>query len=102
MATAGPAAGSLKSDLCLAYVTCARTTGCGAGPEEECYCGAGVPINTCLINGGAGVCRAEAEAAGESTDAISVAERFVDPAFALGNASRLLRCDRQFCATECL
>jgi len=101
-AASGPAAGTPKAQLCVAFLTCAYEHHCAVNGAEECYCGAGVPINTCLTQGGSGVCKAQAEAAAESTAALTIAERFVDPAYAIGNAARLLRCDADFCASDCL
>lgn len=41
---------------CRAVVECGQTNGCKG---TECYCGVGVDINTCLMNGPMGPCRNE-------------------------------------------
>jgi len=99
-AAAGPGAGAAKSVLCASVIQCARESGCAAEAAETCWCG-DVEANTCIQGGAAGPCRAEIEAAAETTDGMTIATRFVDPAYALGDAIRLLRCDQEACAAAC-
>jgi hypothetical protein len=100
-AVEGPAAGQPKRELCASVIECTRTTGCAASAVEECYCGAGVDPLVCLTGGASGVCKAAFEAAAESSDGFVVAERFVDPQFAVGNAVQLLGCGRDLCQAAC-
>jgi hypothetical protein len=100
-AAAGPAAGQPKRDLCAAVIACVRVSGCASSAVEDCYCGPGVDPLACLTGGAAGVCKGAFEAAAESTDGFEVAERFVDPQFAVGSAVTLLGCDRDLCSSAC-
>jgi len=111
IASEGPAAGTPKNELCVNYLECAAGRpaevggpSCGAEIESDstlCYCGPGFSEDpaSCLLPGAAaGPCMADAAAAAESTDAPTVAERWVNPAYAIGNANNLLRC---IAATGC-
>lgn len=116
-AVSGPAAGTARSELCVAFVDCVHDSGCAywdpksddnAGNDEEglyvtlrCYCGAGVDPITCMANGGEGACKSEAEAAAETTDAVEIAEVWGDPhnGLAIGQATTWLLCDEQYCQT---
>jgi hypothetical protein len=84
----------------VGVLDCVKSSGCAATTIEECYCGAGVDPIACLTGGARGACKAQIEAAAEETDPVKISERFVDPGFALGNANRLLQCDKEFC-TPC-
>ncbi len=87
--------------LCGLYVECAIDSGTAAVSDAAPYCGQ-ASINECLLLGGTGPCVPEAEAAGETGDPLTVAERFVDPAYPLGDGTRYLRCLRANCARDCL
>ena len=100
-AAAGPAAGTAKRQLCLDVLSCIRTSNCASGQIEDCYCGPGVDPIGCITGMANGVCKARFEAAAESTSGITVSERFADPNFAVGNAVRLLQCDKEFCTAAC-
>jgi hypothetical protein len=49
-----------------------------------------------------GACRAEVEAAAESTDPFDISARFTDPSYGLGDAQALLDCMGINCADLCL
>ena len=77
-AAAGPAQGMNKSNLCMAAVACVRQTGCAEpdGDVSKCYCGpdrASQENGDCYIKGlGTGACRAQFEAAAETTDSMEM------------------------------
>jgi hypothetical protein len=99
--TVGPGAGSTFNDLCLKVLQCARKTGCAASDPEACYCGQGVSDVVCLGNP-AGPCRAEFEAAAESSHVSDVIDRLSDPSFPVGAAFNLLRyCEVPICGASC-
>ena len=102
MAQDGPAAGTAKNELCTAIVDCAKNTGCSASAFETCYCGDASIVDCQQGVGVNGVCKAEIEAGAETTDAATIAARFVNPEFAVGAAAGWLRCDLANCADECL
>jgi hypothetical protein len=86
---------------CTALLACVRTKHCApAGDVQPCYCGTATDIG-CLGGGGNGLCKAEVEAAAQSTDPGAIAERFVDPAFPVGRAANLIGCDHDSCSTKC-
>jgi cysteine-rich repeat protein len=111
----GPAAGQLRSTLCLKLVKCMRTSGCaeaaGAplrqGLLESCYCGIGT---TDCDTGGpdnmgnpVGACRKEVENAAESKSPSEVSVRFTTPELASGFADFLVRAEAYsgYCAEAC-
>jgi cysteine-rich repeat protein len=100
-AAAGPATGTPRKQLCLELLDCVRTSKCAAGQVEDCFCGPGVDPIACITGGATGVCKAKFEAAAETTNGVTVSERFADPNFAVGNAVRLLQCDKEFCSATC-
>lgn len=103
-----PGCSSLADDpgrhaLCVRLLACVRRTNCRAitGSKTACYCGA-VPTTTCLgVDSAAGPCRAEVEAAAESTDPSVVAIRFNNPAYATGAVFNLLACEAESCGRVC-
>lgn len=114
VAEAGPGAGLARSTLCDELLTCVRNTDCDlaartvfgtTGPAlENCYCGTNGDHcfdGTLKPNGS---CRAETEAALETTNPNEVAGRFDGsnanyPAFAA--VHDLIACDTASCKTEC-
>ena len=70
---AGPGTGRPRSELCLGALACIRRTKCNSGPDSmPCYCGQ-KDLGECLTPGMAdGACRAELEAASETTDPMLV------------------------------
>jgi hypothetical protein len=106
-ATAGPAAGTARSDLCKQVMACARATGCAVeGDDTPCYCGT-ANDSACQSGGANGPCKSIIEAASESTDPSDVAARFGnadpnDPApYAIGFATFLVGCDFASCNDPC-
>ena len=112
-AAAGPATGMNKSELCMAVVTCARRTGC-AQPDGDislCYCGpdrANQENGDCFTKGlGTGACRAEIEAASETTTPSDISMRLSNPdpsmpePQVMGFAATLVACDIAKCNDPC-
>jgi hypothetical protein len=105
-AVAGPKTGTPRKDLCLAVVACVRAKKCSVdGDVAFCYCGTADLNGTCMGGGGNGPCKAEIEAAAESTDPpVVTGERFTNPdplmkmPYAIGFATDLLGCDGFSCA----
>jgi len=110
-AAAGPGQGMNKSDLCMAVVTCARQTGCAQpdGDIAKCYCGTAMQENgDCFTKGlGNGACRAQIEAAAETTTASQIADRLANPdpsmpePYVMGFATTLVACDIAKCNDTC-
>jgi cysteine-rich repeat protein len=107
-ASAGPALGLNKSELCADVMACVRRTGCstiayaGSGGVEACYCGAGVDISVCLSGTPAGPCKDDIEAGAESVSPTDVGARFLDVSYAAGAALKLVaRCDQKACLSRC-
>lgn len=96
-AAAGPGMGKPRKDLCMAVLECVAASNCATSNIEDCYCGPGVDPIACITGSAAGPCKAQFEAGAESTNGVTVSERFVDPGFATGNAVRLLQCNKEFC-----
>lgn len=89
-----------KAPLCNAALMCMRTTGCPRnGDSQTCYCGS-ASDSDCLAGLGDGVCRSSLEAAAESSVPLDVAERFVNPDWAIGRAVNRIACE-QLCVVEC-
>lgn len=100
------------SAACVALVQCAHSTGCVLEDPDgnlwtdphprKCFCGTATQ-SQCMLPGAAnGECKAEAEVAAETTDPMVLGERFLNTNYALGDASTLLLCERNFCADICL
>jgi hypothetical protein len=100
-AIAGPAQGQSKGVLCAALVDCAHETGCASAHPEDCYCGIGMTGQSCRMSEPTGLCRAEYEAAAESTDSKEVLGSFGSPTLAVFAAGQLLQCEAKHCQTEC-
>jgi cysteine-rich repeat protein len=114
VAAEGPRAGTARSTLCDALLTCVRTSACDLAQRqtlgvngafiENCYCG--TSGDDCFSVPGAanGTCRAQTEAAIETTSPSTVAARLDGsaeeyPVFAA--AKRLLDCETTSCASTC-
>ena len=103
----GPKKGTPRNQLCQAMLACARRTKCASsdkpqlnGDAQPCYCGTVSDIS-CLTGNANGPCKAEAEAAAESTNPMMVAYRFTDPSVAWGLSASLLYCDYTSCESTC-
>ena len=117
-ALAGPALGTLKSDLCKAVLSCVQNNAdkCinwafgqrGMGDPYSCYCGMTTSDDDCLGGKASGPCKNEFEAAAEinsqQTAGVDVATALSDPTYALGAAANLLGglCDQNYCRMSCL
>lgn len=104
-AAGGPKAGVPKAHLCLDLIRCARTNHCaGTVSPEACYCGAVDDLAMCFAATavGTGPCVAEFQAAAESVDPPTISARFTDSNFAVFTATKLLLCDGEVCASECV
>jgi cysteine-rich repeat protein len=113
-AQAGPRAGTARSTLCDALLSCVRRTDCdlatrttvsGSGAYlENCYCGtSGADCFDGKVKPN-GSCRAETEAALESTASSEIVGRFdgSNPAYPIFGAVRdLLKCEDTSCSTDC-
>jgi hypothetical protein len=89
-ATAGPAIGTLRSDLCVGLYACVHATRCDAGAAlRNCFCGKGQDDQACTI-APAGACRGAFYAAGESMDNATILARLHDTNFALGVGATLV------------
>jgi cysteine-rich repeat protein len=115
-ATAGPDQGAPRAALCDELRACVHQSGCagesaisgtqspaGSGRYlEHCYCG---NSGTACFEGGAnGSCRAEVEAALETTDPIEILGRVggADPAYPIFAAlDELLLCELESCSGMC-
>lgn len=101
----GPKKGTPRTKLCEELYECSmRRPTCAAPPYlHGCYCGEGLEVTECVKPDAArGPCAKEIEAAAESTDPTTVAQRFSDPTFAVGGWGNLLRCYQYKCQSECL
>jgi hypothetical protein len=81
---------------CVTLIDCARASQCSRDP---CYCGS-ADIFTCAT-APAGPCIPEVEAAAGSQNALDIAARQDDPAFAIGRANALGDCSLTQCANVC-
>ncbi len=105
-ATAGPAAGHPRNELCADAVDCMATSGCASEGIISCYCGRsildanGVPIRErvreCIAGTrqADGECLEQFERAGESVTRRTIAQHIADPGgnTALNAAAALLAC----------
>jgi hypothetical protein len=102
--------GTPKRVLCIAYLDCARENDCVLAnrfDESGCFCGfndraQGPDLGTCFGTQRAaqGPCRAEAEAAAESTDITDINEAWLRPDSALGRANEVLRRQLELCSDD--
>jgi hypothetical protein len=102
--------GTPKRDLCIAYLDCARENDCVLAnrfDESGCFCGfndraRGPDLGTCFGTQRAahGPCRAEVEAAAESTDITDINEAWLRPDSALGRANEVLRRQLELCSDD--
>jgi hypothetical protein len=104
-ATDNTAGGAAKAQLCAELVGCIRRTECASAENgsDACLCGT-VSTDVCLAGSFAqagGSCKNEIAAAAESSVIADIAQRFVDPDFAVGRAMRLITCDRARCSEQC-
>ncbi|HET7538632.1 MAG TPA: hypothetical protein VFK05_02135 [Polyangiaceae bacterium] len=88
----------------IAAEQCFYKSGCAKQPGQiftTCYCG--TSGGNCTTPGAAnGPCKAEIEAAAESTAPLDIASRIGDPSFPAGIAQVRVACDKTQCASTCL
>ncbi len=100
-AAAGPAAGQSKSALCKALIDCSEATQCAKGSlaaGETCYCGT-AGTTDCISGSANGACKAQSEAAAESTNGLTVGQRWLNPSYAVGFAGQFIQCAKQNCSS---
>ena len=96
-AAGGPASGQPKAQLCRTLYDCILDTNCsevpgGGGDNLRCYCGTAADCaNPAQANG---ACKAQVEAAAESTGFITIGQNLGDPTFASGVATTRVSCAR--------
>ncbi|MES1206549.1 MAG: hypothetical protein ABUS79_11495 [Pseudomonadota bacterium] len=111
----GPAKGMKKSDVCVQILKCVHDSGCNASDTANlpCYCGTGVTGDQCASADfqPKGPCKDVISWGAESTTALTIANRALDPSYAAGAALGLVaHCDYPNlpswptapCQTECL
>ena len=94
-AAAGPVAGQLRKDLCLAALSCIFTSQCYLGTGvDACYCGFSESTLQCSMTGpGSDAPCVTAEQRGlETTDPGTVLNRLTDLTFGAGAANALFLC----------
>lgn len=117
VATEGPAQGVAKADLCAEVIACIRKSDCAYSPADPlsglddgvsgCYCG-DATFAECIqqqTKAPNGPCKAEIEAAAETTTPKTVGVRGLNPSYALGGAFSLIKfCDQDpaLCLSSCL
>jgi hypothetical protein len=99
-----------KRDLCIAYLDCSRENDCVLAnrfDESGCFCGfndrtQGPDLGACFGTQRAamGPCRAEAQAAAESSDITDINEAWLRPDSALGRANEVLRRQMELCSDD--
>jgi hypothetical protein len=95
-----------KLPLSQALMACVRATRCaglsGGYALIDCYCG-NTDFEACIAGRapGNGECRAQVEAAAESSDPVTVADRITRAEFATGLVNEVLGCDDAKCSTFC-
>lgn len=99
---AGPAQGAYRADACAAFLKCAHRTGCGIDNPEECYCGPGIAMDSCIKHGPVGTCRGEYEAAGESWEPAELLGEKLNMRYTVLNAALpILSCEGARCEASC-
>jgi hypothetical protein len=107
-ATAGPASGESRAQLCRDTLTCVLESGCmvvagdatDPGNGYACYCG-DVPYGTCATSPAQGVCRSSEESGLESTSPSTVITRYSDTSYGAGMANSIALCMAQVCQASC-
>jgi hypothetical protein len=104
----GPEIGTAKTTLCQDLLKCVHETSCNGGPDidnqPQCYCGAGVSIQTCSSTTftPTGACVAQVAGALEATVFSNSEGYFGDVCLANGAAFFLYDlCDTNCCETAC-
>jgi hypothetical protein len=98
-ALGGPAVGQSRKALCYKLLDCMYDTDCAATDSLDCYCG--LAGQACQTGGGTGLCRAELEAALETTAFAEIGARIGDPAWAGGVAVVRVDAGREMCGATC-
>ncbi len=88
-------------DLCLALLSCIRSTGCWKRNVTDCLCGTATGT-TCATGGANGPCLAQVQAATKSTSPVTNGTLLNSLTVPSGHATQLVVCDKNHCATECL
>lgn len=94
------------AQACSNVITCMRDSHCALEDESgipwenphprNCYCGSAEPM-FCMAGMADGECMAEIEEAAETTDPMTLAERFMNTEFAIGDAAVLAICEIHNC-----
>ncbi len=107
-ATNGPERGTAKTTLCQDLLKCVHQTNCTGGEDVDnqfqCYCGAGVTIQSCSSSTfvATGVCMDQLAGALESTEFSNSENYFGDVCLANGAAFHLYDfCDANCCESAC-
>jgi hypothetical protein len=97
-ASAGPATGIPRAQLCNEVLDCVRDSECAAGGNLpiKCYCGTANPTQ-CSAGQGNGACKAVLERGLETTDFNTIASRIGNISFGGGKAMDRINCDQTFC-----
>jgi hypothetical protein len=96
---AGPAAGTSKIILCQALLDCMYVSNCAAADPVDCYCG--TSGQACQTGAGNGACRAQMEAALETTLFGDIGARIGNPVYTGAVAVLRIDCSRATCAETC-
>jgi hypothetical protein len=107
-ATAGPASGESRAQLCRDTLTCVLQSGCmvvagdatDPGNGYACYCG-DVSFATCATSPAQGACRSSEESGLESTSPNTVITRYSDTSYGAGMANSIALCMAQVCQASC-
>lgn len=92
VASAGPAQGRAKSDLCAETLECALKSRCVTGSSgRNCYCGLAKGLD-CMSTSANGACKAKLEASLETTDPKEIAVQYGDDKRGGGAAMQLVQC----------
>jgi len=101
----GPAKGAPRLDLCHDLYVCAERTGCAFATVQGatgCYCGTGGGSVCFTVKGAAnGKCKAEVEAATETTEGSAIQGFLGSTRLGVGWATTLLQCAFDACPDEC-
>ncbi|HVU50051.1 MAG TPA: hypothetical protein VHL80_05165, partial [Polyangia bacterium] len=93
----GPGKGMPRTTLCQAVLSCVHTTGCNAMNDTDCWCGIGADPALCFTPSfvRTGPCKAQIDAASESSSANDTEDRYTDYSYPGGAAFYLIdNCDQ--------
>jgi hypothetical protein len=95
-ASAGPGKGMPRTQLCQAVLACVHRTACNTINDTDCWCGINVDPSLCFTPSYVrnGPCKAEIDAASESSMANDTEDRYTDYSYPVGAAFFLIdNCD---------